>query len=659
MSDTSSVRVTLTVCLRLRGPILTQASTGQELGVDSPVFVGRRPLPASGASPAGAEELVYLLPYSLVRGKLREALEQLAPYSDLGLEGVDDLLGLGSDWRQGALDPWRGRIHISDFYCTSKAPAPGAARSETTVNIRIDPQRESVDHGALHVLAAPFKAGEKASFKGEVTFFGATAIEARSVAGTLIAGLQWMTSLGGERTVGFGRCEKVCVEVAESLVGAASLPLEVAGPEAETLELPITLVLREPFCVAKKRVRENLFESEEVIPGGVLKGAVATMLRQVCGFDRNREIDGSLPEPWSQLGASFSRLRFQHAFPCAEPALGQGPSRPSCPPLSLVQDRTERGWRDAVLEGGAFLLQTPLGEAQSSLQAPCFAIDWKDGARVKEAFGWPSLARELRVRTQIDRERRRAADEQLFAYETVVPLGAVWSSRISLRGGADVELSAVERGLRALFREGLWPIGKTKSRALVKLDQSGAPLWQSRAEPLAAETWVVTLQTQSLLCDPSTLHEGSGAEELHRSYQSSWDDLTGSSLELVRFFARQSLAGGYVGRRFSNGGAYRPFLLTEPGSVFLLRRRKDARRTSEQIADLMRLWLNQGLDHPTWVGGRYGSDWRSNPFVKENGFGEIAVNLSCHEEHRPKETEMKLVPVIPNRQAKSAAGATR
>lgn len=43
------------------------------------------------------------------------------------------------------------------------------------------------------------------------------------------------------------------------------------------------------------------------------------------------------------------------------------------------------------------------------------------------------------------------------------------------------------------------------------------------------------------------------------------------SVELVRFYASQSLAGGYLAYRFQPNKPYRPFFLTDTGSVFLLK----------------------------------------------------------------------------------------
>jgi hypothetical protein len=63
----------------------------------------------------------------------------------------------------------------------------------------------------------------------------------------------------------------------------------------------------------------------------------------------------------------------------------------------------------------AVTLWEPSRDKEIRLGTRPFAIDWKNGGSVQAEFGWAELQRELRVRTAIDRERRRAKDDQLFA----------------------------------------------------------------------------------------------------------------------------------------------------------------------------------------------------------------------------------------------------
>ena len=145
---------------------------------------------------------------------------------------------------------------------------------------------------------------------------------------------------------------------------------------------------------------------------------------------------------------------------------------------------------------------------------------------------------------------------------------------------------------------------------------------------------VITLQTAALLCSPAELDETSGAAELRKAYAEAWHSLC-PDLELLRYFARQTLSGGeYQHRRFRarETKPYRPWLLTEAGSVFVFRM-KDRPKAEEQVRE----WLEHGLPIPEPVRGCYdipndeNAQWKSCPFIRRNGYGEIAVNLAVHE----------------------------
>jgi hypothetical protein len=53
-------------------------------------------------------------------------------------------------------------------------------------------------------------------------------------------------------------------------------------------------------------------------------------------------------------------------------------------------------------------------------------------------------------------------------------------------------------------------------------------------------------------------------------------------------------------------------------------------------------WFEQGLPLPDWAKKEYlnddKSDWSSCPYLPQNGYGEIAVNLPIHWKHKPPES---------------------
>ena len=65
------------------------------------------------------------------------------------------------------------------------------------------------------------------------------------------------------------------------------------------------------------------------------------------------------------------------------------------------------------------------------------------------------------------------------------------------------------------------------------------------------------------------------------------------------------------------------------GSVFRLR------AADSSAEEKLERWLRCGLPFPDWAAEEYGAEpWKRCPFVTENGYGEIAVNLAWHWEHR-------------------------
>jgi hypothetical protein len=371
----------------------------------------------------------------------------------------------------------------------------------------------------------------------------------------------------------------------------------------------LDLTLTRPFCLATRRITENLFQSDRVISGGAIKGAIA----EIASVDKSR---------YANLLAALHAIRFLHAFPAT------GGERTARRPLSLLHYR--KGERDYVTDvadrGEAFL---------PGAGPPAFDIDWKEDVakRINAQFGWQEPDTELRVRTQIEGEERRAKDENLFAYEMIVPHGFVWKGGVSLEAVEKKE--AVKSELAELLSVGIFGIGKTKAWARAAM--SPYPVAEYRAKN---GKLILTLQTPALLCDPSRhLAQGgqsgvADADAMRAEYTDAWKELSGEALVLEDYFHRVSLAGGtYFHRRFQGGGDYRPYLLTEAGSVFVFCVREPAKART-----LAEEWLGKGLNIPEGAQRFYGLSndhpslwWKKCPYVRENGFGEVSINGAIHE----------------------------
>jgi CRISPR/Cas system CSM-associated protein Csm3 (group 7 of RAMP superfamily) len=614
------IEYTIHIKLILEGPVLCHATAAGSPGIDSPMLRD-----SNGR---------FALPGSLIKGRLREAMAELGQRAGTVYKpDLDDLFGRQTGSKENAepdILPYRGRLHIDDFLNNSRG------RNEEMTRISIDPILGAARQKMLQVMEAPWSSGELVEFAGNCHFIVKDQSEGELIAKQVSTGLRWITGFGSNRSVGFGNVHKIEIEktcLVDLLDDSGLLDLG----EVDTFDLVIRP--RGPFCLARHRVAENIFESEKIIPGSVIKGCLAEQWRNLLGEPVGRDV-GQFNDPTrSELGANFDKVRITHAFPAHETSQ----TRPVVAPLSIVKVGKENF--DVAMHRRPVLINS---------KAPAFQVDWKDGRDIDEAFGWRTkdsvLTTELRVRTSIDSTRRKAAEGQLFAYEMVIPQGFVWSARVDLTGIEDAATRGkVIRQLQLLLRPGLRGLGKTKVGADVSIlpaHQNIPPRFASDPLPRAdisqtsgnPEFWIVTLQTAAILCDPAELSESSRQKELRESYRKVWDQLSGGSLHLCHYFATQSLAGGfYLHRRFraATDPDYYPFLLTNPGSVFVLKMQ------NESASELIESWLRHGLPLPDWAQMRFapantpGEHWNHCPYIRQNGFGEIAVNLR-HSISEPK-----------------------
>jgi hypothetical protein len=199
----------------------------------------------------------------------------------------------------------------------------------------------------------------------------------------------------------------------------------------------------------------------------------------------------------------------------------------------------------------------------------------------------------------------------------------------------------VEGQLQALLNCGLGSIGKTKAKADVVFSDI-RPKFPSDSKSLNPEgKWIITLQTAAILCNPAELDEKSGRNELRNAYEKCWEDISSGKLKLTRYFASQSLSGGYyLIRRFQPNKPYNPFLLTNPGSVFVL----EAKSAVSDAQELIDVWISKGLPIPDWAKSSYGETWKSCPYLPNDGFGEITVNLTCHVSKCPTKEMLHAIP---------------
>lgn len=588
MTDRLLYNITLTV----RSPFLFRGLEGSAFGIDAPCLRDERGRP--------------IIPADQIRGVLREALGDLA---NAGAGVTDDdigkIFGKSSDDKQGqpglSNEPNRSAIEFADL--TALNPLPDAGE---TTRIEIDDETGAVKDGMLQVieLAAPFC--QTVRFTGTFVLFRPQD-QARHFERLLNQALALVASIGAFKSPGFGEV----VEDASTITFAGAKPLTLPAAVAGDGGLYRRFRLRfdRPVLVDGEKIAANAVLGSAIIPGSVIKGALAQRLERA-----------GLSPGTGPLGQALAGLSISHAFPESEEA-----GRPCLLPLplSLVAAEDEKG---AIRFGDA--LMVPLGEGAMIAGAPVlFSDDWKP--KYHSAFDTqypdrpkgeepPGLAR---THTGINSQTGIAEDQRLFttiARSVLHPDGTArtWLLDVDL-DGLDQDLA--RRMIAALLADGLDGIGKTAAHVDFEEITPAAPP-EPRPVHGHPNQYAVVLTTPTLMLDAVALTNGDGTwtQEPMAAYQDYWDTVLPGA-RLVNFYARQQFRGGYLARRRRLYGpqTYHPFLLTLPGSVF---------RVETTNLDGLRRLCRAGLPLPRLTGTVDAPGWWNCPYVPENGYGRITAD---------------------------------
>ncbi|BDI05761.1 RAMP superfamily CRISPR-associated protein [Sphaerotilus microaerophilus] len=566
---------------------------------------------------------VPILPGTLVAGRIAEAWT--AHGQDLG--GADADLWFGKPGYGPHDGGKRARLQVADLGLQSINGQPFDAQAPRhdldMARVQIDPDTGSVRPAHLLMVEQVAPAGAELCFEGRWHGW-AEAEEAQRLALQLRAALLLQTQLGAWRNVGFGRLLSVQVEAHPHRPATApSSGLTATPPRRRRWQILTT----EPLCIASRSRRGNVFESGDVIPGSALLGAIATSLCQRAGVATVNAVSGS-----SVLARHFDALRCTHALPARRDG-----ARPAPLPQSLVTHAGQcvDAWRHAS--------PPPVDVHGRTLGPIAFQTDWKDADRepVVQRQGWGTTRPYLRVRTDINADGQ-AKEAGLFAYQSRVapidPQGQPltrWLFDLDLSAVPQADHAAVWSELEPLLSHGLGPLGKTDAR----VDVEALPTGEAGLEAVWPEPPLAGLQpgqavplllVSDALLFPVTAVADSPGVDLLAVYREAFDSLQRSlgypgALHLSHFFATQQLAGGdWLGGRRQSGdpsGSYRPMLLTEAGSVFVLTVGSDAAAAQAVLGH----WQAHGLALPPAVAQAHGATWRDHPYLPCNGYGEIAV----------------------------------
>ena len=598
----------LEITLTMEGPLLSQSTDPDGFEMDAVVARNHKGEP--------------YIPGTLVSGKLRQAWEELSGAATQDVK-----------WFQPEIDQWLGKSNQHGFPLTKHLvftdfvlkPQQNSLITTPRKRIKIDQDRGAVDKHQLVIIENPFVSGEEYHFIGKLHFFSPSTIGTDNIIQHITAGIQWFSQLGSLRTIGFGHV------VNAEITDIRKNPLkQVTKPNFDVVRVGLQIDPEYPFCIPGKTLANNLFESKGIIPGAAILGSIATTINHLTGQQGNK-IANINDSNYDALIRNFNKLRITHAFP------GNHNKRPVVAPLSLVRVAKDKIYYDVSQVSQPCLIHE---------KAPDFAVDWKDQKNTlkeypwpyirMENWGWESLNFELRVRTAIDRKKLRSAENELFAYEQIIPDNKHWYAELDLSRIDEKERGYVLAHLQSLTSQGIIGLGKTKTPVKLTFTNEIAPVFAvDNSNPVGTKQWVITLQTDMLLGSPERLDETSGAEELKEMYLETWQELSDNILTMTRYFARQKLSGGRhrykIFKQDTNDYLYRPWLLTEAGSVFVL----EANDNQVDVAqNLIKKWQEQGvpISRSACSYYRINSDpekqWQYTPFIPQNGYGEIAVNIS-------------------------------
>jgi len=585
-------RITLDVSLAVQSPFIFPGLASGLLGLDVTQLRDetRRPV----------------LPAAQMQGLLREALSDISDIVPdvFGVDEVSRMFGQPSAKAEEDEErdrPDRGCVLTADLVAHNAPQMPG----ETT-RVQIDDDTGAAKTGHLQMieLVAPF--GEIVIFTGQIVVFWAAG-NAERVRRAFDLGLRLIPAVGAFKSAGFGAL--VAEQSSVKLKATKKLVLPtVSRDEGDRIGLAVTF--DRPILVDARRVVDNAFVGASIVPGAVFKGALARKLALTVG-------DAATDD--AAFGSALSALLISHAFP--EDAAGQ-PAGEALP-LSIVAVKDG----EELKVGEAMRIERPESERLDTIRgalidgkAASFAWDWKPDWFDKERADRPDFTEPAylpRTHTAIG-EGGVAAEHLLF---TTIARSVQWQGdpsrdrrflmNVDLRG-VPPDQREKARTLVAMMCEGLDGIGRTGATASFKRWPDGDSPPEPRPVLGHSDLFAVVLRTAAVLTDPRT---EASADIAYADY---WENAAAPGSKLVDFCASQRLAGGYLAtRRRPWGRAYHPFVVTEPGAVFVLRG-----SIGDRLADLVRT----GLPLPRFAGRDQALDWRTCPYVPENGYGAFRAD---------------------------------
>jgi len=587
--------------LTLKTPFLSHKAGAQQFGLDmsmlkdeqnNPVFLG-----------------------SLVRGNLRHTLTNFKELlenakeqdTEKSIEGIKQVLGLfGKESLERSYAPQRAILNF-DYYWKQGEEQP-VTTTLPRYRIGINEKTGTVQKGNFQVIESVYKQGQNIEFKGVIQG-KLTDDEARNCEKWLLKAAQYLPAIGALKGTGFGKIEEA--KIKQNIIEKQT----VERVEITQDRIGICISPDRPLCIAKPHAaNHNRFTSEEHIPGNVLIGAIAQQL----------------PED-EEKPAWLNNLIITHALPSAK----NKAERQRVLPLSLIKGKDNVDIYDLALsnpEKGKVLLLIK----DNKFMAPTYQPDWKGevygAAEEKSGLNKHHPQRQLIVCTAIEKNSNTAEEGKLFSLDCVSPHKTIWCADIDFSLIVDAtQKKQAQKTIAEIIQNGLQGIGKTKANITLALqDESFTNILKKISDE--ENSYIITLQTPArLFAAPDHIKATDGAEAVLKAYQEYWFYVSGGKLSLTYYFAQQTKTGGEFFRHYYKQKKYQPQWLTQSGSVFVLTA-TNKQTDMEEIQNRLKDWQQHGLPQAKDKGpeDKKDSGWKTNPYIRQNGFGEICVNEEIH-----------------------------
>lgn len=512
---------------------------------------------------------VPIIPASEITGQIRNAVELIAPEREIELFGQAD----------GSVSG-RGAIWFNDCVLEGEV-----AKMDTT-RVAIDPKTGASKTGHLQTVELVRAPGDKATFRGSFFVLAGDEKEATEFVDVIRKSTGILRSIGRYKTAGFGR-------VLESEVEKPRETSFLAIPKKQAArDCVLSFGLDRALLVDTKRLSNNLLQGRSVIPGSVLKGALAEKLR-LAGLDCSK---GTV------LGQLLSDTKIGHA----RPYLGERQLDQEFP-LSLMSDPKGENWYDAAKD-------QEWSEATKNHELLSFGPDWKKYPKSETTQTY------TRTRNQINRETGAAKESILFTQVMVSPVVSgkeiVWRSEIAFPEQTTQEEQEATEQISGALSTGLFGIGKTRA-VMAKISVED----KHPETPSIGDVVRIVLTAPLMMLRAKDMKSSSSLQEAVEDY---WKQVSGGALQLRSregsplYFADQEYVGGWPIQNMSPFGqsTVESFVLLKPGSVFclLVKNKSDAERHLSK-------WLTVGLPLSAQNLG-----WESCPYLPENGYGAIELD---------------------------------